>query len=269
MVSDPEQADLILFVETGTHAGQRFQLVRGHELYRQRRRDCCLFSSLDRAFPALPGVYASIPAGAHDRRWSRPGQYLAVRERGRLTPGEPRRPALLFSFAGRLGTHPIRARLAGLEHPRGELLDSGQGSAEPSGDQAKARFVEMIRDSAFVLCPRGIGSSSFRLFETMLLGRVPVIISDSWVEPEGPEWSAFSIRVPESETDSIPALLEDREGDAAEMGAAARRAWEEWFAEDIRFHHIVNTCLNLLEGGAGKSRRPLRAYKPLLRIANR
>ena len=42
----------------------------------------------------------------------------------------------------------------------------------------------------------------------MMLGRVPVIVSDQWVPPDGPDWESFSMRVKEREVDTIPAMLE-------------------------------------------------------------
>ena len=57
----------------------------------------------------------------------------------------------------------------------------------------------------------------------MQLGRVPVILADDWVPSEGPPWQDFSIRVSE-----LPEILEPLRRDAAEMGRAARAAWEQW-----------------------------------------
>jgi len=79
----------------------------------------------------------------------------------------------------------------------------------------------------------------------MLMGRVPVIISDYWVPPEGPDWNAFSIRVPESDVSKIPAILEDRQHDAPEMARRARQAWEAWFSPVVTFHRVVEWCLDI------------------------
>jgi len=42
----------------------------------------------------------------------------------------------------------------------------------------KQNYARLIANSKFVLCPQGVGPSSLRLFETLLMGRAPVIISD-------------------------------------------------------------------------------------------
>ena len=79
-----------------------------------------------------------------------------------------------------------------------------------SPGESRARYVGSIKDSAFVLCPRGGGTSTFRLFETMMLGRVPVILSDQWVPRVGPDWESFSLRVMERDVSKVPRLLESR-----------------------------------------------------------
>jgi hypothetical protein len=85
----------------------------------------------------------------------------------------------------------------------------------------------------------------------MKTGRVPVILSDAWVPPEGPDWESFSIRVPECDLEQVPAVLETHEPDAARMGQRARDAWEAWFSPDVHFHRIVEWCLDI------QSTRPL------------
>ena len=81
----------------------------------------------------------------------------------------------------------------------------------------------------------------------MKAGRVPVIISDQWVPPEGPSWSECSIRIPEAEVLSIPETLERREFDSAKLALAARNTWEEWFSADVVFHRIVEWCMAIKE----------------------
>ena len=104
-------------------------------------------------------------------------------------------------------------------------------------------YLSLLMRSKFILCPRGIGTSSWRLFETMKAGRVPVIISDQWVPPEGPSWLECSIRVPESEVMLIPEMLERREVDASKLALAARKVWDDWFSSEAVFHRIVEWCL--------------------------
>jgi hypothetical protein len=40
------------------------------------------------------------------------------------------------------------------------------------------KYAEAIQDSQFVLCLAGNGPATYRYFETMEMGRVPVVLSD-------------------------------------------------------------------------------------------
>ena len=107
------------------------------------------------------------------------------------------------------------------------------------------RYADVCKASKFILCPRGMGASSVRLFDSMRMGRVPVILSDQWVPPEGPRWDKFSVRIPEADFEQIPALLERLESEALQMGMLARAEWEEWFSERVCFHRVVEWCLDI------------------------
>ena len=108
-----------------------------------------------------------------------------------------------------------------------------------------------------MLCPRGGGPSTLRLFETMMLGRSPVIISDQWVPPAGPRWEEFSVRVAEDSVPAIGDVLRERAPEAAKMGELARAEWLEWFAPDVAFHRIAESLLELV-AAAGARRGPRR-----------
>jgi hypothetical protein len=220
----------------------------------------------------LPGVYASIERRWYWKTWTRSGHYLGVKERGALQYQPDHSPCRLFSFVGSANAHPVRQRVMRLRHPDAILIDSyaeslaiqrGDRPAVPS-DEFIGRYVRGIQDCAFVLCPRGGGTSTFRLFEAMMLGRVPVIVSDQWVPPAGPDWDSFSLRVNEARVEAIPALLETRAADARLMGEAARSAWVDWFSEGASFHRTVDWCLELAR--VAPARAGLRRCLPYIQM---
>jgi hypothetical protein len=116
----------------------------------------------------------------------------------------------------------------------------------------------------FVLCPRGVAPSSYRIFEAMKAGRVPVIIADEWVPPLGPDWTEFSLRVPEAGLLDVPQILESLAARAPEMGVRASQAWERWFSREHAFQTVVTWCLQIME-----TRRQglFQRYRPLLQLA--
>jgi hypothetical protein len=108
-----------------------------------------------------------------------------------------------------------------------------------------AEYADSIADAKFIFCPRGRGTGSIRLFESMKMGRACVIIADDWRPNDGVAWSEFSITVPEKEVHRIPEILEQHEHRAPRMGARARQAWKERFSEQARFPYVVELCLDI------------------------
>ncbi len=252
VASDPNGADLIVFVEF-YGGGWYFERVRQHALVRQHREKCFLFCANPFVIPFLPGIYAGV-----EKRWAsartRPGFYLG-RTKNKFTDytAATRDLPYLFSFMGSVRNAPIRRQLGTLSHSRSFfqnttadfdriLLRKMDRRERLDYDR---RYAELTKASKFILCPRGVSASSIRLFETMRMGRVPVILSDDWVPPLGPRWDEFAIQVRERDFLGIPRLLEEREAEAVEMGELARKEWEEWFSDEVLFHRLVELCLDI------------------------
>jgi Exostosin family len=116
-------------------------------------------------------------------------------------------------------------------------------------DKIKKYYASILDRSQFVLCPLGNGTATYRLYETMQMGRVPIIISDQWVPPAGPAWQEFSIRVSQDRITEIPEILNAFKYRYAEMGKLARQAWERWFAPNVQFHRIAEYASDLMYMG--------------------
>lgn len=272
LVDDPAAAEVILFYVGpgreflgGTDLSRRG--LRRHPLTRRYPDRSFVFDVRDEALPFLPGVFTSI-----DRQFYRPGRqragfYLEPIWNPLLEPrGEVAQAEHLFSFLGAFKT-PTRRALGELRHSRGLVVDTTRkrprikdeidepaevtepvesvASADDPSASYRQRFAESLHNSKFILCPSGRGTSSYRLFEAMRAGRAPVILADDWVEPVGPDWSSFSVRVPEAQVHRLPELLEGREPEAPELGRRAREAWEQWFSEQAAFDRIIEWCLEL------------------------
>lgn len=243
----PEEADLILFVDARhEHADWRLRALRSHPLVRNYRERAFIYNEMDQPWCALPGVYVSMPRGAFNPQRQRACSYVHhVNPYVDALSAVDGQPDLLFSFAGRR-CHPVREQILKLRHPRAIIQDTSATSFfGTSGQEIEAKkrdYAELLARTKFVLCPRGSGPASFRLFETLAVGRVPVILGDEWVEPAGPDWPACSVRVPEAEAQSLPALLERLEDRYPEMARAAVETYREWFAPDVLFHRLVENC---------------------------
>lgn len=56
---------------------------------------------------------------------------------------------------------------------------------------ARVEFWENMRSSLFVVCVRGAGNFSYRLYETLMMGRIPIIVHTDGVYP----WAEQLLRV--------------------------------------------------------------------------
>jgi hypothetical protein len=81
----------------------------------------------------------------------------------------------------------------------------------------------------------------------MSAGVAPVLLSDAYVLPPGPEWDRFLIRVSERDIGRLPVILEPHRTSAAEQGRLARQAFEEHFAIDREFDRIVELASRALQ----------------------
>jgi hypothetical protein len=252
LTDDPAAADLIVFAELGAE-GLFSEWVRHHPWVKKYREKCFIFDVGDLTLPFLPGLYASLRKSYHDEGRTRTGYYLRLDENpyidSRPVPEEPR---YLGCFVGSLANHAVRAELAKVASGR-LLVEDTSAFAQRMlymSPEEKARgfwphYADTMASSAFALCPRGRGPGSIRLFEALCMGRCPVIMADEWVYPERIDWAECSITVAERDIPRLPEILEKQLPQAAELGRAARRAWEEYYSPEVRFHWLVEDCLSI------------------------
>ena len=213
LVDDPDQADLIIFAESHKTTTDPLDVsthVLHHPIYRQHHHKCVIHNGCDLPNPIIPGLYPSIP-----HKWARRlgcvgSPYLAqlnpYLEHPHLADTKPIRIA---SFIGGCKDKPLRQHLVKLAlSPKWDsiqAIDTSQafvGSLRANDMQThqglKEAFAKDMVESKFVLCPKGSGPSSYRIFEAMQVARAPVILADAFSPPPGPDWSSFSIRIRQS-----------------------------------------------------------------------
>ena len=245
LVEDPGNAEVVLYVDNG-YVG----LLDLPRLLRCVRAASSaihlLFCESDWPFPVLPGAYPSL---ARSVPWAHSWAFLPGSNLKQLPQieSEDQTPEYLFSFLGQITNHPIRARLMQLDTLSTPCMDVSQAPTRLAPFDYERSYLDLMRRSKFVLCPRGWGASSIRIFETMACGRVPVIISDNWFKgwrrPERCNWSDFSVSVPEHSVSSIPQRLRAIEPLAAQMGMSARRIYQECFARNVFLDCLLDALL--------------------------
>ena len=258
LVGNPEAADVILLTDLGStvsHArfsGRVFQLLTNPLLLRYRERTF-VYHEQDVPRPYLPGLYSYLEWFPHFGRYAvsvAPAESLQGAPNVAVDDAEPPgRRDVLFSFVGR-DCHPVRTRLLQLRNRRADvvLIDSGatyDHYGETRDVDKQLEFVRIMRRSRWAICPRGWSTGSRRLFESMRLGVAPVIVSDRWMPPPGPDWDSCVYWVAEDQVSELPEILEARGDEWRRIGAAARDAYESFFAPSVVCEHNLG-CLETL-----------------------
>lgn len=266
LVEHPEEADVILFA-TNHHNPLIGPGLWNEEVYKRFPEKTVLYNCHDYPSPLTGGLCPSW----EERLDVPPGLGLGWCY-FHPTSAEPtlsemkweNTPKYLWSFKGSINTHVIRDKLFELNDPKAYVEDTSKTSLvnlrkkEAETDEDKKKFLgdyaKLLRRSAFVVCPRGIGASSMRIFEAMRVGRAPVIVSDAWVPPPFIDWEKCSIRIQEAQINSLPDVLRTCYPEAERLGKNARLEWERVFGEEHLFHYTVEACLLLLQARSSASK---------------
>lgn len=138
---------------------------------------------------------------------------------GRLSPGGqlqamPPKTESYASYHDRAGagTQVRQAMWRALHNKPGFDLRDADADKAATGTE---HFRQTLSRSKFGLCPRGYGKTSFRLYETLDLGAVPVYIYDEpWLAYHSPawefqrlNWEEFCVLCPLSQLKNLEALL--------------------------------------------------------------
>jgi exostosin family protein len=126
-----------------------------------------------------------------------------------------------------------------------------QGTFETSARQAREEYVHNLVESDYVLCARGAGNFSYRLYETLSCGRIPLFVDTDCVLPYDfvVDWRDFCVWVDEAELDragEIVAEFHERLTDTEfeDLQRSCRRFWEEYIRPVgffSNFHRIATT----------------------------
>jgi hypothetical protein len=81
-----------------------------------------------------------------------------------------------------------------------EIIDTGGFTGSEA--QKESYYRHLLR-TTYVMCPRGSENFSFRAFEAIKFGRVPVIIDTGMVLPHQVPWEEIGIVVPYAELDRL------------------------------------------------------------------
>ncbi|KAM3097037.1 exostosin family protein [Phormidesmis sp. 146-35] len=117
-----------------------------------------------------------------------------------LGPKGMRLPVLFFPCIARIEA------LRNLEASNLPLDIVRKGAFVPDPKDAEI-YRNHLLNNTYVLCPRGVENYSFRFYETLSWGRVPVLIDTDMMLPPHVDWDEVCIRVPYSKLDQLETII--------------------------------------------------------------
>ena len=252
-VERPEDADLILVVDMDE--ADVFANLRRNPVWRRYPEKSFGIYEGDNPPRFLHGLYSALP-----RAWTGLGRFQSCGQRmhqliyPNICPPPNQAWAtsktLLFSFMGR-ASHSVRKRLLGLSYLKAKedvvMIDTSAYNHFQAGPNKQRSpwqddYWPVAQRSKYALCPRGAGtSSSIRLFDMMEAGIAPVIISDVWVPPLGPNWSEFALLVAEKDIGNLYDIVKAHDAEWLVRGQKARNAYEDWFAPQTYWKSLIDS----------------------------
>lgn len=127
-------------------------------------------------------------------------------------------------------------------------------SAKIDMGQARKEYIDSIRESDYVLTPKGDGNYSLRFYEALSMGRIPILIDTSVVLPleDSINYDDFVLRIQTKDIPNIANIVR-RHYDSLDQEAfisiqkKARAIFEEHLRIDVFFHQIFSGDLLLTE----------------------
>jgi hypothetical protein len=119
-----------------------------------------------------------------------------------LIPTKNIKDCTLISFQGSITSHPIRKNIldALKKFHNFHFYPTKLWNLEENKGELRQQYLHSMNDSQFVMCPRGVGLNSIRFFETLRMGRIPILLADdtklplSWLI----NYENFVVFVPEN-----------------------------------------------------------------------
>lgn len=240
VTSDPHKASLIIFLGSGIIRNKMFSSnhIKQHSLYKRYRDRCFIWCTEDKPLDYLPGLYASLPKSLFKADRHRSFTYYCLPTEN-IPVSKKLKRDITYSFVGG-ETSVARKTLFDMSHPSSALVEkkANFNHGNPATEDNKKQFAEILQRSCFTLCPRGVGTSSYRLFEAMRFGSIPVIISDELVLPDGPDWQACSISIPERDISRLQDILLSQTKIAA-MSELVSHYYRLYFSTESFLNNIV------------------------------
>lgn len=149
---------------------------------------------------------------------------------------------IFCSFVGSIIGGSLRHKIYNIFAKDADFYFSPQDWTSKVSQNRFEHFVEVTKRSKFTLCPRGYGAQSFRIYETLQLGSIPVIIYDKeWLPfKDEIDWNSFSVLVHEKELNNLKNILTQiPEKRIEEMLICGKNIYKKYFTLESTSRQIL------------------------------
>ena len=242
---NPDEADRIIFIDLHqAHQIDVRKFVSQHQLYKNHGDKILVWNEKDRPLFDVRGLYVNVPHQFKYEAAIVPIPYLFVPADSLFhgTNFSIRHRSLTCTYRG-TNTHRCRNVLSKLQIPGCSLIDSSLSNSIP-----KLEFLAELDKSVHALCPRGHGLTSFRLYEGMARGCLPVIIADGWVPPKGISWQSFCTFVHEKDTQEFADRLDYNVEEIYQRQRSLVTAYNTHLTPNVRMNYFLNQISDIPYG---------------------
>jgi hypothetical protein len=237
-------ADIVLLIDSHTMSNRQFQrLVVNQQRFKDALLRIFVYDESDLPVSAFRGMFTSMPKGIFDSRRHVACVYWGIRD-CELEAFELR--ALTCSFRGSLISHPVRRKMYDKFSRKYTVTDTSSTFSLSTSVRNKhmvSQYRDELMNSKFSFCPRGFATASFRLFECLMLGTVPIVISDAYQYPEGFVCGENHLTMAER-TLSMPDISSL---DTSEMSDACLKLYESRFSLSNRYRNEMTALSGMLD----------------------
>lgn len=247
-VSDPEHSDAIIIQEENSFKNFHYiKRLQEDHLISAFPEKVFTINSDDCATGLLKGLYTCLPKLRFNNSIYTSVPYLEFPNN--LIFEERSNNVIqryLGSWRGNTKSNNLRAKMVRQLETNSEYCIERTESWLNHNRQEKEKYINTILSAKFSLCPAGWTHASFRIYESMALGRCPVIIADGFVPPEGPSWDEFAFFFPEKNINHLSSFLASNEHLALDFGKNAFNAWQKYFSPNLISEYYANALLSLI-----------------------
>ncbi len=248
-VFDPELADAIIIQENDSFKNFNYIIdLQEDQIISAYPQKVFTINTDDSATGLLRGIYTCLPKSRINDDFYRSVPYMEFpNELVCATGFKEFTSGYLASWRGNTKSNFIRPKMVELFNPENRCEMEHTDSWMDHDRDEKEKYISLMQNSKFSLCPAGWAPATYRIYESMALGRCPVIIADSFVLPAGPNWNEFALFYPQSKIDHLLSFLHQHEHLAGKYGRNAYKAWKKYFSPDNIKTYYAESLISLIK----------------------